>query len=120
VTATLAPVRITERHRSLRGQLQAWAAVTVDGEWLIARLEVAGTPWELTHLPTGTGCGWFGSLLKARRAISDGSALAAVKQARLAALREECAAAGITAESPAELDDEAEHLYALERDDCED
>jgi len=115
------PVRITEQHPSFRtGKVQAWAAESADGTWAYRRLELPGTPWEVEHLPTGTDCGWFSSLPKARAATADGSALEVVEQAwkaKLDALRNACAEAGIAAESPDVPDREAEDLYALERAD---
>jgi hypothetical protein len=116
----LTPVDITEKHPAIRtGKVQAWAAESDDGTWAYRRLELPGTPWEVEHLPTGTDCGWFSSLPKARAATADGSALEAVEQAapsKLDALRRECAAAGITADSPDVLDREAEDLYRLEKE----
>ena len=120
----LTPVTITERHPSFRsGRMEAWAAVSRDGDWAYSRVEDDGTPWSVEYVPAGTDCGLFASLPKARRATADGSALASAERtlpATLAALREACRTAGITAESPDALDPETERLYALERADHED
>lgn len=97
MTTTLAPVRETEsfprftrsgptRHR------ECWAAESPDGVWSYRRLELPGTPWELTHNPSG-GSVWYGSLRAARAAVADGSALEVIEanrqaDARVAAAKE--------------------------------
>jgi len=127
VTSTrtrLTPVEITEQHPSFRtGRTEAWAAVSKDGEYAFTRVEDTGTPWTVEHLPTGTDCGLFSSLPKARRATADGSALASAERPlppELAALRADLIASGWTADSPAVPDRETKDLYAQERTDYED
>jgi hypothetical protein len=73
---TLTPVTVTARFPSFRsGRLEDWSAVSADGAWKYERLEVAGTPWQVEHAPTGTLGDWYGSLSAARAATADGSAL---------------------------------------------
>lgn len=69
------PVTVTERWPNLRGQMQTWAAESTDGVWTYQRLDIPGTPWEVTHKPTGRSY-WIGSLPKARAATASGAALA--------------------------------------------
>jgi hypothetical protein len=65
--AVLTPVEVTSRHRAFRsGRLETWAARSTDGTWTYERTEDSGTPWVVTHVPTG-GSDLFGSLPKARR-----------------------------------------------------
>ena len=76
----LTPVTVTGRHPAFRsGRSEIWSAVSTDGDYTYNRIEDTGTPWAVEHVPTGTDCGLFSSLPKARRATADGSALAAVK-----------------------------------------
>ena len=78
---TLTPVNITSRYPSLRaGRVENWSAVSRDGVWKYERLEVAGTPWAVTHVPTGLEADWYGTLTAARAATADGSALACVER----------------------------------------
>lgn len=72
----LTPVTVTEQYPSLRtGKVEVWAAVSKDGIWKYDRLEDTGTPWIVTHVPTGRQA-WYPSLPKARKATADGTALA--------------------------------------------
>lgn len=73
---SMSEVTVTERTLNARTRsMEIWEAVSADGVWLYLRTEEAGTPWTVTHVPTGR---WtlYGSLPKARRATADGSALA--------------------------------------------
>lgn len=80
VSQPTTPVRITRRHPSIRtGRLEAWEAVSVDGDYTYVRIEDTGTPWAVEHVPTRTDCGLWPSLPKARRATAGGSALAAAR-----------------------------------------
>jgi len=56
----------------------AYYAVSECGTWGYERLDIRTTPWQVTHLPTGTDCGWHPTLDRARVATADGSALAEV------------------------------------------
>jgi len=56
----------------------AYYAVSECGTWGYERLDIRTTPWQVTHLPTGTDCGWHSTLDRARIATADGSALAEV------------------------------------------
>lgn len=77
----LTPVDITARFRSFSsGRLENWGARSRDGEWAYARLEISGTPWEVTHVSSGADAGWYGSLTAARAATADGTAMAAVER----------------------------------------
>jgi len=112
----LTPVDITERYRSIRtGRMEACAARSRDGLWLYERLDMPGTPWRLVDAASRADCGWFGSLPKARAYTASGEAARELAKLRLARVRAECAAAGITAESPDTLDPDAERLAREER-----
>jgi hypothetical protein len=78
-TGPMTPVTVTVRFPTLRGRPENRAAVSNDGVWAYERTEDIGTPWLVTHQPTGTvlPC-WYASLPKARRATADGSALAQI------------------------------------------
>jgi hypothetical protein len=77
----LTPVTVTERYPSFRsGRVENWAAVSADGVWKYARLEVSGTPWSVLHVPSGTEGNWHGTLTAAREATANGSALAYVER----------------------------------------
>jgi hypothetical protein len=72
----LTPVTVTARFPAFRsGRIEAWAAVSADGVWKYGRLEMAGTPWQVEHTPTGVLGDWYGTLAAAREATADGSAL---------------------------------------------
>lgn len=44
----------TDRARNLRtGNVETWETGSDDGVWWFRRVEMPGTPWEITHLPTG-------------------------------------------------------------------
>lgn len=72
----LTPVKTTAKYPSFRsGRVEAWAAISADGQWKYDRIEDTGTPWEVTHLPTGKPVPtWYSSLPNARAATADGSA----------------------------------------------
>ncbi len=114
----LTPVRVTAEYRSVStGRDETWTAESADGKWRYLRLDLPRTPWTVLDAATGAECGpWFSSLPKARAYTGSGEAARDLAAAKLAALREECAAAGITAESPAGMDDETERLYRLEKE----
>jgi hypothetical protein len=77
----LTPADVTKRFPSFRsGRAEAWEAVSRDGVWAYSRLEIAGTPWEIRHLPTGTPGPWAGTLTAAREMTANGSALADVER----------------------------------------
>jgi hypothetical protein len=77
----LTPVDITARFPAFRsGVLEAWSALSRDGVWKYERLEISGTPWQVTHVPTGIDADWYGTLTAARAATADGSALASVQR----------------------------------------
>jgi hypothetical protein len=69
------PIKDVVRWPNLRGQMEIWEAVSADDVWTYQRLEIPGTPWEVTHVPTGRSY-WVGSLPKARAATASGHALA--------------------------------------------
>lgn len=76
--AGLVAVTITERHRNPRtGRMEAWAAVSRDGSWTFDRIEDGSSPWE-ARAKDHSGFVLYGTLLAARRAAADGSALAAL------------------------------------------
>ena len=86
----LIPVTVTERYPSPRtGRMEDWAARSADGAWLISRLEEPGTPWAIEHLSCERIVMLAGSLTKARRAISDGTAMAALERIRAGLLMDE-------------------------------
>ena len=50
---------------------ECWEARTTDGVWAITRQDDPGTPWTITHIPTGTWVeGGFGTLRQALVAIA--------------------------------------------------
>jgi hypothetical protein len=51
--AVLAPVDKTRMLPTRGGGVQCWSAKTKDGTWGMDREDEAGTPWSVTHLPTG-------------------------------------------------------------------
>lgn len=57
-------------------QPSKWEAVSTDGRWLYRWMDEPGTPWQVEYVPAPTDQ-WvfYGSLLAARRATADGSAL---------------------------------------------
>lgn len=78
---TLTPVDVTRRSPAFRsGRVETWAAVSSDGTWKYERLEIAGTPWSVVHVPTGVEGDWYSTLTAAREATADGTALAAVER----------------------------------------
>jgi hypothetical protein len=80
---TLTPVDPdkTKRFRSFTsGRVEDWELTSRDGVWLFERLEVTGTPWQVTHLPTRTQGDYYGNKTAARAATADGSALACVER----------------------------------------
>jgi hypothetical protein len=78
---TLTPVDITSRFPSFRsGRLETWSAKSRDGLWAYERIEDTGTPWEITHVPSGLCTDWYGTLSAARAATANGSALADIER----------------------------------------
>lgn len=78
--AAMTPVEITDRAHTLRSggpsrTREVWEARSTDGTWTYVRTDEPGTPWTVTHEPTGL---WymFGSLPKARRFTARPDALA--------------------------------------------
>jgi hypothetical protein len=77
----LTPVDITARFPSFRsGRLENWSAKSRDGVWTFERLEIAGTPWSIRHVPSGIEADWCGTLPAAREMTANGSALASVER----------------------------------------
>lgn len=77
---TLTPVTITSRYPSFNGRrVETWSAVSADGTWKYERLEIAGTPWSVLHVPSGIEGNWHGTLTAAREATASGAALAYVE-----------------------------------------
>lgn len=62
-----------------RQRRECWGAATIDGVWAIDRLDDVGTPWQITHIPTGfiVDC-WYGTLKSALEAIGSGLAMQSV------------------------------------------
>ena len=55
------------RYQSLRtGRMETWEATSKDGKWAFHRLEMSGTPWEVTHSDFPGWSMLAGSLRKAR------------------------------------------------------
>lgn len=70
------PIKVREQTLNPRtGRREIWDAVSADGIWTYVRLELPGTPWEVTHVPTGRSY-WIGSLPQARAKTASGQALA--------------------------------------------
>jgi hypothetical protein len=65
----------TKRYASFsRPGAEIWEAASEDGTWAYNRIEEAGTPWAVTHLPTSLEAGQHSSLPNARAATADGRA----------------------------------------------
>lgn len=61
----------TQRRPLIRGgSPQIWQALSADGMWRYERVDDTGTPWMVTHLPTGATMS-FGTLPDARRWTGD-------------------------------------------------
>ena len=63
--------------------LQCWGARTTDGLWGFDREDMPGTPWSVTHLPTGTvvdRC--VGTLDDCRAYVASGGAQADLERLR--------------------------------------
>ena len=57
--------------------LQCWGARTTDGLWGFDREDMPGTPWSVTHLPTGTVTDrYVGTLDDCRAYVASGGAQA--------------------------------------------
>lgn len=77
----LTPADVTARFPSFSGRrVEAWAAESRDGIWKYERIEDAGTPWAVLHVPTGTEGPYYGTLTAAREGTANGSALAYVER----------------------------------------
>ena len=61
-------------------RLENWSAVSADGTWKYERLEIAGTPWAVLHVPSGIESCWYGTLTAAREGTANGNALAYVER----------------------------------------
>lgn len=73
----LAPIEKTSMFPAFRsGRRECWSARTTDGVWLFERLEVAGTPWSVTHAETKTEVTWTGTLRGGRAYVAAGHAQA--------------------------------------------
>lgn len=86
VVKTMFAPRFIHGGRALTGK-ECWAAKSEDGVWYFERLEQAGTPWEVTHVPSlqkddGRTLRWFGTLDQARLYVGSGEAAADVERIR--------------------------------------
>jgi len=45
----LDPAGFTKYQNLRTGRMEKWAASSKDGKWSFHRLEMTGTPWEVTH-----------------------------------------------------------------------
>jgi hypothetical protein len=80
MTAALAPVDKTMLP-SRGGRRQCWAATTKDKTWDLAREDEPGTPWSVTHRPTGiVADSHVGTLTDCRAYVASGQALADVER----------------------------------------
>jgi hypothetical protein len=80
-SAILAPVDKTRMLPTRGGGTQCWSAVTKDGTWGLDREDEAGTPWSVTHLPTGIVADrYVGTLTDCRAYVASGQALADVER----------------------------------------
>jgi len=69
-------IDITDRATHLRsGRVQIWGARSRDGVWTYERTEERGTPWVITHTPTGKST-YASSLPSARRSTASPEFLA--------------------------------------------
>lgn len=73
---TLVKVETTKARAFRSGRREVWAAVTVDGEWAFHRLEMTGTPWTVTHVPSMSEVAWLGTLKACRQYVTQGLAAA--------------------------------------------
>jgi hypothetical protein len=75
--STLAPVDKTRMLPTRGGGTQCWSAKTKDGTWAMDREDEAGTPWSVTHLPTGIVVdSYVGTLDDCRAYVANGGAQA--------------------------------------------
>jgi hypothetical protein len=66
----LAPITRQFSHTIFRGgrtRRECWNATTLDGTWGFDRLELPGTPWEITYVPLRVTVGLAGTLKSARQ-----------------------------------------------------
>jgi hypothetical protein len=81
--APLAEVSKTRFLPTRGGSVQCWSAVTTDGLWGFDREDMPGTPWSVTHLPTGTVVDrYVGTLDDCRAYVASGEALADLERLR--------------------------------------
>lgn len=73
----LAPVIRTRFLLTLGGARQCWGAVTTDALWDFEREDEPGTPWSVTHVPTGIVVDRYaGTLTDCRAYVASGQAQA--------------------------------------------
>jgi len=70
----LTPITDIRRARGRSGRPEIWSARSTDGTWTYERDESPGTPWAVTHNPTGRW-DYMPSLRKARAATASGAML---------------------------------------------
>ena len=74
---TLAAVEKTRMLPTRGGGVQCWSAKTTDGTWGMDREDEPGTPWAVTHLPTGIVTDrYVGTLTDCRAYVASGQATA--------------------------------------------
>ena len=76
----LDPAKTKKYARFNRPGSEVWEAASADGVWAYNRIEIPGTPWAVTHIPTGIEAMQHGSLPNARAATADGRALRDVER----------------------------------------
>lgn len=70
----------TVRRRNLRTrQVEVWASGTADQVWRFDRVEIATTPWEITHRPTGVTM-HVGTLEDCARAAGDPDTIGLIRE----------------------------------------
>jgi hypothetical protein len=53
ITSDLAPTRRRQNDPTAGHRRETWTAHSTCGTWSYERAEIAGTPWQVRHLPTG-------------------------------------------------------------------
>jgi hypothetical protein len=84
IEITYAAPRLDVRVVGLRASRarEVWEARSTDGTWLYTRTEETGTPWVVTHVPTGYA-EYFSSLAKARMWTCSDAAVPQVRRGLL-------------------------------------